>query len=205
MRVLGIAPPGGPARERGAGAAVDVPLGGGFVAHFDGSLRKTDDVTVGGYVLAPVLRVEQLAIAAEEEAEGHLEEAEEARGLASLRGRERTAGNARLTLVVALNYGSRSELCAATRRIAGRVAAGEVDPAAIDEAMIGAELQTDDLPDLDLLIRTSGEIRLSNFLLWQAAYAELSFTPVLWPDFDADALRGALDDFAARQRRFGGR
>ncbi len=118
---------------------------------------------------------------------------------------ERTAGNERLTLVVALNYGSRTELCAATRALAERVAAGELDPADIDETMLGAELQTADLPDLDLLIRTSGEVRLSNFLLWQAAYAELVFLNALWPDFDKAAFAEALAQYAARQRRFGGR
>ena len=118
---------------------------------------------------------------------------------------ERTAGNTRLTLVVALNYGSRSELCSAVRALAGRVAAGELAPEAIDEAMLGAELQTADLPDLDLLIRTSGEMRLSNFLLWQAAYAELVFVEALWPDFDEATFAEALERNAARQRRFGGR
>ena len=118
---------------------------------------------------------------------------------------ERTAGNRRLTLVIALNYGSRTELAAATRTLAQRVAKGELDPAAIDEAMLGAELQTADLPDLDLLIRTSGEVRLSNFLLWQAAYAELVFLDTLWPDFDEAAFTEALAHYAARQRRFGGR
>ena len=118
---------------------------------------------------------------------------------------ERTAGNTRLTLVIALNYGSRSELCAATRVLAERVAKGELDPADIDEAMLGAELQTADLPALDLLIRTSGEVRLSNFLLWQAAYAELVFIDTLWPDFDEAAFAQALARYSARQRRFGGR
>ena len=118
---------------------------------------------------------------------------------------ERTAGNRRLTLVVALNYGSRAELSAATRALADRVAAGTLDPHAIDEALLGAELQTADLPELDLLIRTSGEMRLSNFLLWQAAYAELVFLDALWPDFDETAFAEALKHFAARQRRFGGR
>jgi undecaprenyl diphosphate synthase len=118
---------------------------------------------------------------------------------------ERTAGNTRLTLVIALNYGSRSELCSAARKLASRVAAGELDPGAIDETMLGAELQTADLPDLDLLIRTSGEMRLSNFLLWQAAYAELVFLDALWPDFDEAAFADALERYAARQRRFGGR
>ncbi len=118
---------------------------------------------------------------------------------------ERTAGNERLTLVVALNYGSRTELCGAARTLAERVAAGKLDPAEIDEAMLGAELQTADFPDLDLLIRTSGEVRLSNFLLWQAAYAELVFLDALWPDFDEAAFAEALAHYAARQRRFGGR
>jgi undecaprenyl diphosphate synthase len=118
---------------------------------------------------------------------------------------ERLSRNDRLTLVVALNYGARSEIAGAARRLADQCARGERDPSSIDEQALGAELQTTGLPELDLLIRTSGEIRLSNFLLWQAAYAELSFTPVLWPDFDEAALRSALGDFAARQRRFGGR
>jgi len=118
---------------------------------------------------------------------------------------ERLAANRRLTLVVALNYGSRAEIVEAARRLIARAQAGEVDPAAIDEGMLADGLQTRDLPELDLLIRTSGEVRLSNFLLWQAAYAELVFTPVLWPDFDGEALRAALADFSARQRRFGGR
>lgn len=118
---------------------------------------------------------------------------------------ERTAANRRLTLVVALNYGSRLELCSAARTLAERAAAGTLAPAAIDEAMLGAALQTADLPELDLLIRTSGEMRLSNFLLWQAAYAELVFVEALWPDFDDATFGEALERFAARQRRFGGR
>jgi undecaprenyl diphosphate synthase len=118
---------------------------------------------------------------------------------------ERTAANDRLTLVVALSYGSRAEIAGAARRLAARAAAGEVDPAAIDEASLAAELQTADLPDLDLLIRTSGEVRLSNFLLWQVAYSELLFLDTLWPDFDEQAFADALKDYAARERRFGGR
>jgi undecaprenyl diphosphate synthase len=117
----------------------------------------------------------------------------------------RLAGNDRLTLVVALNYGSQAEIAAAARRLASRAGSGELAIEAIDETAIGAELDTSGLPELDLLIRTSGELRLSNFLLWQAAYAELLFTPVLWPDFDEAAFAAALDEFAARQRRFGGR
>jgi len=118
---------------------------------------------------------------------------------------ERTQGNKRLTLVVALNYGSRAELASAARSLAQRAAAGEIDPQSVDEQALAAELQTTGLPELDLLIRTSGEVRLSNFLLWQAAYAELLFVDTLWPDFDEQAFAAALQDFAVRQRRFGGR
>jgi undecaprenyl diphosphate synthase len=109
----------------------------------------------------------------------------------------RTAENDRLTLVVALNYGSQKEIADA----ASKAASG----GAVTVEAIGANLETAGLPDLDLLIRTSGEVRLSNFLLWQAAYAELLFTPVLWPDFDEKCLNEALEQFASRQRRFGGR
>lgn len=116
-----------------------------------------------------------------------------------------TEGNDRLTLAVALNYGSQAELVSAARSLARAAAAGEVDPEAIDEAALEQRLHTSGLPPLDLLIRTSGEVRLSNFLLWQAAYAELHFTDVLWPDFDEAAFAAALAEFARRQRRFGGR
>jgi len=118
---------------------------------------------------------------------------------------ERTANNSRMTLAIALNYGSRNELVNAARAVAQRVASGELKAEDIDEAAIEANLDTAGLPPLDLVIRTSGEHRLSNFLLWQAAYAELVFVDALWPDFDADALSGALADFAGRERRFGGR
>ena len=118
---------------------------------------------------------------------------------------DRTANNKRLTLVVALNYGSRAEIAAAARNAAARVATGELQPGEIDEAVLAGELQTSDLPDLDLLIRTSGEVRLSNFLLWQAAYAELLFLEVLWPDFNESVFAEAIQTFAARNRRFGGR
>lgn len=110
---------------------------------------------------------------------------------------EKTAANDRLTLVVALNYGSQKEIATAAAQAAS---AGEVT---VDT--ISSNLETADLPSLDLLIRTSGEVRLSNFLLWQAAYAELLFTPTLWPDFDEKAFSDALEQFAVRQRRFGGR
>ncbi|MCX8477561.1 MAG: isoprenyl transferase [Sphingomonas sp.] len=116
----------------------------------------------------------------------------------------RTATNPGPTLVIALNYGAQAEILAATRRLAEQARDGALDPAAIDEAHFEAELETADLPPLDLLIRTSGEHRLSNFLLWQAAYAELLFVDTLWPDFDEKALAAALDQFGQRQRRFGG-
>ena len=118
---------------------------------------------------------------------------------------DKTRDNDRLTLVVALNYGARGEIAEATRRLAAQAAAGELDPASIDEARFGKELTTAGLPELDLMIRTSGEQRLSNFLLWQAAYAELLFVDTLWPDFDEAAFNAALAEFAGRQRRFGGR
>lgn len=118
---------------------------------------------------------------------------------------ERTAANTRLTLVVALNYGSRAEFAEVARRLAEQAAGGAIDPQDVTEQRIDEMMQTAGLPPLDLLIRTSGELRLSNFLLWQAAYAELLFVETLWPDFDEDDLRSALAEFARRQRRFGGR
>ena len=117
----------------------------------------------------------------------------------------RTSANDRMTLAIALNYGARAELAQAARRVAARVEAGEIPAEAVDEAAIEAELDTAGLPPLDLLIRTSGEHRLSNFLLWQAAYAELLFVDTYWPDFDGEALSRALADYAGRERRFGGR
>ena len=117
----------------------------------------------------------------------------------------KTAANTRLTMVVALNYGSQAEIAAAARALGKRVAEGELEWSRIDEQAIEQELETRDLPPLDLLIRTSGEVRLSNFLLWQAAYAELYFSQALWPDFDEQAFADALSSFAARKRRFGGR
>ncbi len=112
----------------------------------------------------------------------------------------RTATNDKLTLVIALNYGAQDELVRATRAIAIRA----ISPDEITPSTIEAHLDTAGLPPLDLLIRTSGERRLSNFLLWQAAYAELLFVDTLWPDFDGAAFRAALADYAARERRFGG-
>jgi undecaprenyl diphosphate synthase len=114
---------------------------------------------------------------------------------------EETATNDRLSLWIAFDYGGRAELVEATRRL---LAEG-VDPAELDEEALAARLYAPDLPDPDLLIRTSGELRLSNFLLWQVAYAELVFVDTLWPDFGPAELRQALDDYATRRRRFGGR
>ena len=116
----------------------------------------------------------------------------------------RTAGNTARTLVVALNYGAQDEIIRVARRLAQEARDGDLDPAMIDTAMFEARLDTAGLPPLDLLIRTSGEKRLSNFLLWQAAYAELLFVDTLWPDFGHDELAAAIGQFAARERRFGG-
>ena len=110
----------------------------------------------------------------------------------------RTATNTGSTLVIGLNYGSQDEIVRAARKLAG------LDPAQIDAAAVEAALDTGDLPPVDLLIRTSGEHRLSNFMLWQAAYAELLFVETLWPDFGADALADAIAAFHRRDRRFGG-
>ena len=114
-----------------------------------------------------------------------------------------TAGGERMTLVLALNYSSRSEIVAATKELARRVKEGEIKAEDIDEKMISASLYTADMPDPDLIIRTSGEYRLSNFLMWQSAYSELYFTPTLWPDFNHESFREALEAYAGRNRRFG--
>lgn len=116
---------------------------------------------------------------------------------------EETAGQEKLTLVLALNYSARSELVRAARRLAEEVAAGELDPAQIDEKRVADALYTDFCPDPDLIVRTSGECRLSNFLLWQASYAELYFPEVLWPDFTEEEFDKALAVYAGRDRRFG--
>ncbi len=121
------------------------------------------------------------------------------------RAERETAGNVRLNLNVALSYGARAEIASAARRAAEAAKAGTLDPASLDEVAFAGYLATSGMPDPDLVIRTSGEHRLSNFLLWQSAYAELVFTDVLWPDFDASDLQAALTEFARRERRFGAR
>jgi undecaprenyl diphosphate synthase len=115
-----------------------------------------------------------------------------------------TRDNERLTLVVAFNYGGRQEIAAAARALAEKAATGLLDAAAIDEALLSQHLDTAGIPDPDVIIRTSGEQRLSNFLTWQAAYSEFVFLPILWPDFDAQSFAAALAEYAARERRFGG-
>jgi undecaprenyl diphosphate synthase len=115
-----------------------------------------------------------------------------------------TRANTGLTLVMAFNYGGRDELLDAFRALAGRVRAGELSPEDISEAHVSQALYTDGIPDPDLLIRTSGEMRISNFLLWQIAYTELWITSTLWPDFGPGDLYRALVDFQRRSRRFGG-
>lgn len=114
-----------------------------------------------------------------------------------------TAGNSGLVLQVAANYGGRWDIVQAARKLAQRVQAGELTPEAVDETALSSELTFSDLPEPDLFIRTGGEKRMSNFLLWQCAYTELYFTDILWPDFDQAALDAALRDYANRQRRFG--
>ncbi|WNJ93295.1 isoprenyl transferase [Bosea sp. 685] len=115
-----------------------------------------------------------------------------------------TCNNTGMTLAIAFNYGSRDEIVRTARALAAEVAAGRIAASAIDEALFSSRLDTSDLPDPELVIRTSGETRISNFLLWQAAYAEFVFSPVLWPDFDRAALEDALAEYRRRERRFGG-
>ena len=117
---------------------------------------------------------------------------------------ELTKSNDGLTLVVAFNYGARQEIVRAARRIAEEVAQGRLKPADVGVEDIGRRLDAPDVPDPDLIIRTSGEQRLSNFLLWQSAYSELVFTPTYWPDFDRAALEAAIREYQQRERRFGG-
>ncbi len=107
------------------------------------------------------------------------------------------------TLAIAADYGGRWDIAMAARAVAEQVKIGQIDTADIDESALARHISTSDLPPLDLLIRTGGETRISNFLLWQAAYAELYFTPLLWPEFDDEAMAAAVDDFYSRQRRYG--
>ncbi|MFZ5562942.1 MAG: isoprenyl transferase [Thermodesulfobacteriota bacterium] len=116
---------------------------------------------------------------------------------------EHTKGGNALVLTLALSYGGRAEITAAARRIAADAAAGRIDAGAIDEAVVSRYLYTHDMPDPDLMIRTSGEMRISNFLLWQLAYSEIYVTPTLWPDFDKAELVRIIGDFQRRDRRFG--
>lgn len=116
----------------------------------------------------------------------------------------KTAAGARMTLLLALSYGGRVELVEGVRELARRARAGELDPADIDEAMVSGALYTAGVPDPDLLIRTSGEMRLSNFLPWQTIYTELYVTPTLWPDFGREEFFAAVGEYNKRERRFGG-
>lgn len=117
---------------------------------------------------------------------------------------EKSLNNKRLHLIIAINYGGRQEIIEATRKLSAQAVAGHINPADITEDIFTKELALADVPAVDLLIRTSGEMRLSNFLLWQLAYAEFYFTNTLWPDFNASDLAAALSEFSIRQRRFGG-
>ncbi len=119
------------------------------------------------------------------------------------RAEQRTAGNAAMTLSIAASYGGRQDIAHAARLLAGQVAAGTLLPEQIDEHLLGRHVALADLPPPDLFIRTGGDTRISNFLLWQLAYTELWFTEVLWPDVDAGLLQQALDDYARRERRYG--
>jgi undecaprenyl diphosphate synthase len=117
---------------------------------------------------------------------------------------ELTKANDRTTLVVAFNYGGRQEIARAASKLAAEAVAGKLNPEDINQETFGTKLDTADLPDPDLVIRTSGEQRISNFLLWQAAYAEFVFMPIFWPDFDRAALEEAIGEYRRRERRFGG-
>lgn len=116
---------------------------------------------------------------------------------------QKTAGNTEFNLTVALSYGGRQEIVRAAQKLASLVAVGEITPQDISEETLSSVLDTAGLPEPDLLIRTGGEQRLSNFLLWQSAYTEFYFTPALWPDFDKQHLASALDEYAKRERRYG--
>ena len=117
---------------------------------------------------------------------------------------ELTANDTAMTMVFAFNYGSRAEIAGAARAIAVEVAAGSLDPESIDEAVVAGRLGIPEMPDPDLVIRTSGEKRISNYLLWQAAYSEFIFTDTLWPDFRTEHLMECIEEYRARDRRYGG-
>jgi undecaprenyl diphosphate synthase len=134
---------------------------------------------------------------------GNREQIGAALAAAAAAAERRTAGNRGLELVIAVAYGGRWDLAQAARRLAAEVRAGRLDPAVIDEATFAGALATAGLPPVDLMIRTGGEQRLSNFLLWDLAYSELWFSPLLWPEFGRDELLRAFEFFASRQRRFG--
>ena len=135
---------------------------------------------------------------------GRLDDLPEASRLALLGAMKATRNNTAGVLTLALNYGGRSEIVDAARCFAEAVKAGKADPAELDEKLFAGYLYDPELPDPDLVIRTSGELRISNFLLWEMAYSELYVTDVLWPDFDENELAKALDSFGSRKRRFGG-
>jgi undecaprenyl diphosphate synthase len=116
---------------------------------------------------------------------------------------QRTVDNTAMTLSIAASYGGRQDIARAARTLAQEVAAGRLLPEQIDEDLLGSHVALADMPAPDLFIRTGGDTRISNFLLWQLAYTELWFTDVLWPDFDTDQLQRALDTYAGRERRFG--
>jgi len=151
--------------------------------------REIDELCANGIRINPIGKLEDLPASAQK---------------AVLVARERTRLNQGLTLNVALNYGSRSELVEAVRALAQKVRQGELAPGEIDEKVISSHLYTAGQPDPDLLIRPSGDYRVSNFLLWQLAYTEFWLTPVLWPDFRRVHLLQAIVDFQSRERRFGG-
>ncbi len=117
---------------------------------------------------------------------------------------ELTADDTEMTMVFAFNYGSRHEIVGAARAIAAEVAAGDLDPDSIDEAVVADRLGIPEMPDPDLVIRTSGEMRISNYLLWQAAYSEFIFTETLWPDFRTEHLMACIEEYRSRNRRYGG-
>lgn len=135
---------------------------------------------------------------------GRIDEMPEPQRSEIYRALELTKGNDRLVVNLAVNYGGRAELVDAFKAMAAKLQAGELDPSAIDEALLGEHLYTKGLPDIDLVIRTAGEMRLSNFLLWQSSYSEIYVSETAWPDFTGEDLATALRSFGCRERRFGG-